>query len=92
MQTRNEKKSRNEDAQIARPTHDPSPKQLAAELGLSLATVYRLLAAGALTAFKVGQSTRIHRESVESLRGTKATYADAYLKRLIDHDHARRSG
>lgn len=60
--------------------YDPSVTDVCREFNLSRATVYRLLAEGTLTAFKFGSATRLHRESVNALRGEAVTYCDSYLK------------
>lgn len=45
---------------------------VAAELDVSTATVYRLIQAGDLDAFKVGRTVRIPQESVDRLRKVPA--------------------
>jgi excisionase family DNA binding protein len=46
-----------------------SPAEAQQLLGISHATLYRLIAAGKLTAVKIGSSTRITAESIDRLLG-----------------------
>ena len=62
------------DTQHNRPTHDPTIRQTVEEGWGSQSHVYELLRLGIITAYKVGRTTKIHRESLEALRSKHAVF------------------